>query len=76
MSERVLHSYSPSRCRDGWRIHARDSRGRLVDSTQKILFRDGFQRGLLRFIEWYGAELEGRADFQRAFIRKFDDLCV
>ena len=68
----LLHE---ARTKGGWRIHAKDSTGRIIDPAQKLLFRDGFQNGLLQFVEAFGAELETNVDYQQAFIRKFDDLC-
>jgi hypothetical protein len=68
----LLHE---ARTKGGWRIHARDSNGRMIDSAQRVLFRDGFQVGLRRFVDAYGVELEQDTNWQSAFIRKFDDLC-
>jgi len=67
----LLHE---ARTKNGWRIHAMDRAGRIIDSNNKILFRDNFQKALLRFIEDYKAELLQNRDYQAAFIRKFDDL--
>jgi len=59
----------------GWRIHARDVQGRIVDSSTKTLFRDHFQDALLAFIQQYGRDLIENPTYQAAFVRKFDDLC-
>lgn len=68
----LLHE---ARTKGRWRIHARHPAGRIVEPAQKLLFRDGFQDALLRFVEDFGNQLEHDAGFQQAFIRKFDDLC-
>jgi hypothetical protein len=68
----LLHE---ARTKNGWRIHARDPLARIIDPARKVVFRDGFQIALQNFIEAYGTELEQNADYQHAFIRKFDDLC-
>jgi hypothetical protein len=67
----LLHE---ARTKNGWRVLARDSRGRIVDPVLKVLFRDGFQDGLLSFVKAYGAVIQTSPDCQRAFLRKFDDL--
>ena len=67
----LLHE---ARTKNGWRIHACDASARLVDVTNKIMFRDHFQTGLLTFIDQYERDLLERKSYQEAFIRKFDDL--
>jgi hypothetical protein len=63
--------------RDGWRIHAEHPTraGQIVSASEKVLFRNGFQRALLEFIEQYGAALTTSRDMQGAFVRKFNSLC-
>jgi hypothetical protein len=68
----LLHE---ARTKGGWRIHAKHPSGQIVDAGRKLLYRDGFQNALLQFVEEFGADLESNTDFQRAFVRKFDDLC-
>jgi len=61
-----------------WLVRARDlsDAEAIVDRKQKIVFRDGFQIALDKFVDWYRKELAIDAEMQHAFIRKFDDLCV
>lgn len=68
----LLHE---ARTKLGWRIHAVSSAGAIIDSTDKILFRDNFQTALLQFVDDYGEALQHNHDYQDAFIRKFDSLC-
>jgi hypothetical protein len=44
--------------------------------AKKTMFRDDFQVALLKFIDGYGTELPKNHDYQEAFIRTFDALCV
>lgn len=67
----LLHE---ARTKNGWRIRARDSAGKIIDANNKILFRDHFQNALWQFIEDYKAELLQNHAYQAAFIRKLDDL--
>lgn len=69
----LLHE---ARTRKGWRIWAEDGKGRIVDGDAKLLFRNGFQAAIERFVSDYGASLLGDPLRQDAFIRKFDDLCA
>ena len=64
-----------ARTKNGWRIHAKDPLGRIIDPARKVVFRDNLQKGLRHFVEAYGSALERNAEYQRAFTRKFDDLC-
>jgi hypothetical protein len=70
----VLHE---ARTKNAWVIRAKHG-SRIVDATgaQKILYRDGFQKALLDFVEWYKSALTSDLAIQQAFIRKFDSLCV
>jgi hypothetical protein len=68
----LLHE---ARTKNGWRVWAEGAAGAIVDGPKRIVYRNGFQDALERFIGWYEAELPVRADFQEAFLRKFDDLC-
>jgi hypothetical protein len=69
----VLHE---ARTKNGWTILAKSKTGQLIDANLKIVYRDNFQSGLLRFVKWYKAELPLRVNLQEAFLRKFDSLCV
>jgi len=70
----LLHE---ARTKDGWRIQASDSKGRIVDpGKQPTLFRDNFQKALKQFITEYGVELQSNREYQEAFIRKFDDIVI
>jgi hypothetical protein len=68
----LLHE---ARTKNGWRIHASESSGDVVDRGRKIVFRDNFQKGLDAFIAWYEKVLPNDASLQQAFVRKFDSLC-
>lgn len=61
--------------RNGWTIWGKDPGGRVIDATQKILFRDNMQDTFLTFIDTYKNDLISNHKLQRAFIRKFDSLC-
>jgi len=69
----LLHE---ARTRNGWRIRAKDpsGRGRIIDRPGKLIFRNSFQQALLTFISEYGEQLTHDAQYQAAFIRKFDSL--
>jgi hypothetical protein len=71
----LLHE---ARTRDGWRIHAEHPiRGdQIVSATDKLLFRNGFQRALLEFIEKFGRDLSANRTMQEAFVRKFNSICT
>jgi hypothetical protein len=47
----------------------------MIDARAKIVWRDDLQRGIERFLDWYGAALAKDAALQDAFIRKLDSLC-
>jgi len=69
----LLHE---ARTKGGWRIHADDPMGqkRVIDSVNKIVYRNDFQAALLAFINDYGMQLQANIDYQEAFIRKFNSL--
>jgi hypothetical protein len=69
----LLHE---ARTKDGWTIRAKDSSGKTADCSQKIMYRDNFQTGLLTFVDWYKSALPVDNALQDAFVRKFDSLCV
>jgi hypothetical protein len=68
----LLHD---AQTKNGWRIKAKDSKGRIIDATDKIVFRDNLQKALCLFIEEFGKELRVNKKYQDAFIRKYDALC-
>jgi hypothetical protein len=61
--------------KNGWRIWAKNSHGKIVEAERKIVFRDDFQNAFLTFIQTYKHELMLNPSLQQAFIRKFDSLC-
>jgi hypothetical protein len=69
----LLHE---ARTKGGWRIHAVDPTGQnhIVESKQKIIYRDNYQGSLLQFVATYGTRLQTDTSYQEAFIRKFDFL--
>ncbi len=70
----LLHEAST---KNGWTIRTRCGvAGPFVDPKKKIVFRDDLQRAFAEFVEWYRAALLERNDYQAAFIRKFDSLCI
>lgn len=74
--------YSSIRCgllheattKNGWRIWAKSPNGKIVNQTEKIIYRDDFEKAINKCIEDYGQKLQSSADLQRSFIIKFDDL--
>ncbi|MDI1304224.1 MAG: hypothetical protein PSX42_05170 [bacterium] len=68
----LLHE---ARTRRGWRIRAKDSNSRIIDIKEKIIYRNNFQIGLIKFINDYKHDLIISTELQSAFIRKFDNLC-
>jgi hypothetical protein len=69
----VLHE---ARTKNGSTILAKNKSGRIIDSNLKVVYRDNFQSALASFAQWYQQELLVNRDFQEAFIRKFDGLCL
>jgi hypothetical protein len=69
----VLHE---ARTKNGWTILAKSKSGQIIDANLKVVYRDDFQSALEAFVRWYKQELSANCDFQEAFIRKFDGLCV
>ncbi len=70
----LLHE---ARTKKNWRIWARSPDGKsVIDVEKKLLYRDGFQKELDMFIEWYRVALLSNSSFQEAFVRKFDSLCT
>jgi hypothetical protein len=68
----LLHE---ARTKNGWRILAGSSSSALVDGAGRIVYRNGFQAGLLKFVAWYEQAVPTDTSMQEAFIRKFDALC-
>jgi hypothetical protein len=69
----VLHE---ARTKNGWTILAKSKTGQLIDANLKIVYRDNFQSGLLKFVKWYKSSLPSDSALQEALIRKFDSLCL
>jgi hypothetical protein len=69
----LLHE---ARTKAGWIIWGRSPNGALVSRTDKIIYRDDFHDGLLKFVAWYKEALIAQIVLQAAFIRKFDSLCT
>jgi hypothetical protein len=68
----LLHE---ARTKDGWRVWARGPDGTTISRDRRIVYRDNFQEALEAFIASYGAALVADTELQKAFLRKFDDLC-
>jgi len=67
----LLHEAST---KNGWRIWAYSSDGKIIDENSKIIFRDNFEQAILDFIKGYGEKLKNDEALQKAFIIKFDNL--
>lgn len=68
----LLHE---ARTKNGWRIWAEAVDDRIADVGSRIVYRNGFQQALLTYIENYRRRLLLEPELQRAFIRKYDDIC-
>lgn len=60
--------------KNDWRISAKSSDGRIVCSKEKIVFRDDFEAGIRKYIDYYCTELTKSQNLQQAFIRKWSNL--
>lgn len=69
----LLHE---ARTKNGWTILAEAYDNSIIDRARKVLYRNGFQRSLIEFIENYEAQLLHDSALQDAFIRKFDNLAT
>tara|TARA_Y100000782_G_C10187314_1_gene267554 strand:- start:6952 stop:7560 length:609 start_codon:yes stop_codon:yes gene_type:complete len=81
--ELATEFYSNVRCgilheamtNNGWRIHAKSKENLLIDTENKIVFRDDFQAALELYIKKYGQSLTTNEELQSALVRKFNALC-
>ncbi len=69
----LLHE---ARTKDGWRILAVSSSGDPIDWDNKIVYRNNLHSAFEEFVVWYGKCLPDCDELQKAFIRKFDSLCI
>ncbi len=69
----LLHE---ARTKNNWKILAESSSSPCIDVKKKIVYRNNLQDAFATFAKWYGDELIKNKDYQEAFIRKFDSLCV
>lgn len=69
----LLHE---AQTKNSWRIWAESHVGAIAHVKDRIVYRNGFQAALLKYIAAYGASLQVDAELQQAFIRKFDNLCA
>lgn len=67
----LLHE---AQTKNGWKIRAKSSNGRVVDAKEKIVYRDNFEKAVQEFIDDYAARLVRDKELQAAFVRKFDSL--
>lgn len=68
----LLHE---AQTKNGWRIWGGKAlQGQIVDVTNRIVNRDGFHKGLLKYVDDYESRLPIDPALQAAFIRKFDNL--
>lgn len=68
----LLHE---AQTKNGWRVWAKNTEGKIIDKDQKLVYRDNFMEAINSFINIYRIELNSNKKFQEAFIRKFDSLC-
>ena len=68
----LLHE---ARTKNGWTIWAKGPGEVVIDTAQKIVYRNDFQDAILAFVKWYEVALTSDVLLQEAFIRKFDSLC-
>ena len=72
----VLHE---ARTKGTWLIHAKSESSLIVDRAGPdgpILYRDDFQEGISTFIKNYCAAVPQNILLQKAFVRKFEHLCI
>jgi len=69
----LLHE---ARTKGGWTIWGKSHAAKLVSRADSIVYRDDFQDGLLKFINWYKGALLAQTALQDALLRKFDGLCT
>lgn len=69
----LLHE---ARTRNNWTISSRRATGPCIDVKAKVIYRNDLQDTFMEFADWYGAQLTKNKDYQDAFIRKFDSLCI
>lgn len=67
----LLHE---AQTKNGWKVWAKSSNA-IANVTDRILYRDNFQTGLLEYVESYKSALLTDSATQSAFVRKFDSLC-
>lgn len=68
----LLHE---ARTKNQWRIWGEGPKDTIIDPGKKIVYRNNFQTALQAFITQYGIDLISDTSLQKAFIRKFEDLC-
>lgn len=68
----LLHE---AQTKNGWRVWAKNTEGKIIDKDQKLVYRDNFMEAINSFIDIYNIELKSNKKFQEAFIRKSDSLC-
>lgn len=68
----ILHE---ARTKGKWVIMAKNP-SLIVDRSQPILYRDNFQKAIIQFITDYRTNVPQDVELQKAFIRKFDHLCI
>ena len=67
----LLHEAST---KNGWRIWAKSGNAVIINSQEKILYRNEFEIAIRELINSYGQELQASALLQENFIRKFSSL--
>ncbi len=69
----LLHE---ARTKGGWKIKAKHQNDVVADVQNRIVYRNNFQKALLSYIKEFGVTIETSETHQKAFIRKFDNLCA
>ena len=68
----LLHE---AQTKNGWKVWAKSFDNAIANVKERVVYRDGFQNGLLEYVESYKYDLLSNSAIQSAFVRKFDSLC-
>lgn len=67
--------FHEARTKGGWKIRAKCKSRPPIDVKKRIVYRDNLQMVFEKFAEQYGKDLSHSDKLQRAFRRKFNNLC-
>lgn len=68
--------FHEAQTKGGWRIYAKSHKAIIMDTQNKIIYRNNFQDALEKYLEYYKEALLENKERKKAFIRKFDSLCT